>query len=145
MRLYLAGPMTGMPDHDHQAFRVVAGRLRAEGHDVICPADDFDGDRSLPWQTYLGEAVRQVTTADAVAVLPDWSRSKGARLEVRVAHALGLPVIDAATFVGVATRTLQALGLVDEGHLASSPDLRGLCPTEPDRDVSTCPDGCCDR
>ena len=37
MKLYLAGPMTGMPDDNFPAFLAMAVQLRAAGHDVTNP------------------------------------------------------------------------------------------------------------
>jgi len=34
----------------------------------------------------------QLLTCDAVMTLPGWSESRGASLEVRLAHGLGIPV-----------------------------------------------------
>ena len=39
MRIYISGPMTGMPDSNISAFNAAAERLRAEGHFVINPHD----------------------------------------------------------------------------------------------------------
>ena len=92
---YIAGPMTGQPDFNYPAFHAVATTLRAEhpDWDVINPAEKFDGDRSLPWQTYLRAAIQQVAAADVIVLMPGWWRSKGARLELDVALGLGLEVI----------------------------------------------------
>ena len=50
-RLYVAGPMTGLPDHNYPAFAEAAARLRAVGYEVESPANssdqetlDFDGE-----------------------------------------------------------------------------------------------------
>lgn len=45
-----------------------------------------------PWEWYMRRALRQVTEADGIAVLPGWRQSRGAVLEVRVADALDMPV-----------------------------------------------------
>ena len=39
MRIYVSGPMTGMPDNNIHAFRAAAERLRSQGHFVINPHD----------------------------------------------------------------------------------------------------------
>lgn len=90
MKLYLAGPMTGAPDFNYPAFNEAAVQLRAQDFEVVNPAENFDGDQSLGWSTYLRLAVRQVTECDAVALLPGWEGSRGARLELSIAISLGL-------------------------------------------------------
>jgi hypothetical protein len=91
MKVYIAGPMSGMgPDYNYPAFHAAAATLRAEGYHVVNPAEQFGGNQSLPWRTYLRHAVRQVAKCDAIAVLPGWETSNGARLEAAVAIALCL-------------------------------------------------------
>lgn len=97
MRIYLAGPMSGLPDYNYPAFHAAAARLRDLGHKVINPAENFDGDQGMEWTDYLRSGIAQVVTCEAVAVLPGWRGSKGATLEVQVAEALGMPVLDADT------------------------------------------------
>lgn len=39
MRIYVSGPMTGVPDHNRPAFDAAAKRLREQGHFVINPVE----------------------------------------------------------------------------------------------------------
>jgi hypothetical protein len=91
-KIYLAGPMSGIPDWNYPAFDQAAMRLRAAGYEVKNPADNHGRRTDLPRATYLRTAVRQVTRCRAIALLPGWEESPGARLEVAVAEELGLPV-----------------------------------------------------
>lgn len=91
MKIYVAGPMTGLPDFNYPAFREAASRLRAIGHDVEDPStnvnptpDDYHG--------WLRAGLTQLIQCDAVALLDGWESSGGARLEVNVAATLGLRV-----------------------------------------------------
>lgn len=91
MRLYIAGPMTGLPDYNYPAFDAAAADLTERGHEAINPAR-----RGLiggwSWADYLRAALRDVTDAEGIATLPGWRASRGACLEVHVATTLGMPV-----------------------------------------------------
>lgn len=100
--LYLAGPMSGLPEFNFPAFHQAAAELRSRGYTVINPAELDDGDTSKPWDYYMRRDLKMLVDADAVAVLPGWRKSKGASLEVHVAQALGMPVLDAETLQPVA-------------------------------------------
>ncbi len=97
--VYLAGPMSGIPDFNYPAFHAAARAIRGFGVKVANPADNFDGDQTLPWLTYLALAIRQVTEATTVVVLPGWETSEGAGLEVYVAYKLGLKIVDYKTYL----------------------------------------------
>jgi hypothetical protein len=110
VRLYVAGPMTGIPQFNFPAFDAVALLLRAQGHDVVSPAElDSPPDRALAlassdghalsvtksWGDFLSRDVKLLADdgIEGVVVLPGWETSRGARLETYVANALcGLPV-----------------------------------------------------
>lgn len=92
-RIYVAGPMTGLPDFNYPAFHAAAARLRAEGHHVENPAEN-PAPACGTWLAYMRLALAQVATCDAVFMLPGWRESRGARIEHGLALDLGLEVRD---------------------------------------------------
>lgn len=92
MRIYIAGPCTGIEALNYPAFSAAAARLRAEGHDVINPAENPEPPCGS-WTGYMRMSVAQVATCEAVAMLPGWESSKGASLERHIARALGMQVV----------------------------------------------------
>jgi len=94
-RIYIAGPMTGLAEHNFPAFHAAADRLRQAGWDAVNPAENFGGRTDLPRESYLRADVALLVGCDAVAMLPGWEDSRGAKLEYLLARELGLPVLDA--------------------------------------------------
>jgi hypothetical protein len=92
MTVYLAGPMTGLPDHNYPAFHAEADRLRRLGYQVANPANNGD-DIPRPWRWYVAQGLAQLVMCDAVALLPGWEHSRGACIEVAVADLLEIPVV----------------------------------------------------
>lgn len=89
MRIYVAGPMTGIPDLNFPLFHATAARLRAEGYDVVNPAE-INADPSAGWLTCMRADIRELVTCDAIFLLPGWENSRGASLEAHIARKLGL-------------------------------------------------------
>jgi len=89
--IYIAGPMTGLPEFNFPAFHEAAKAWRAAGWNVLNPAEHFGGRTDLPKRRYLAKAFRTVCEADAIALLPGWGNSPGALAERAMALALGLP------------------------------------------------------
>lgn len=90
-RLYISGPMTGLPDWNFPAFNAKAQELRERGFQVVNPAEDKEPD--LEWSDYLRIDLRMLMDCDAIYMLPGWQGSKGARLEHHVACELGFAVL----------------------------------------------------
>lgn len=90
-RIYVSGPMSGMPAFNFPAFHAAAVHLRAAGFEVVNPAELNPG-AEKPWADCMRVDIRALMDCDGVAVLPGWSRSKGASLEVHIARELGMPV-----------------------------------------------------
>lgn len=98
-KLYVAGPMTGLPEYNYPAFDAAAAALRQAGYQVVNPAED-GLPLDAPWEHHLRLAIAKLMSCQAVATLPGWHRSKGAQLEVHNALALGMRVasVDAWLF-----------------------------------------------
>jgi hypothetical protein len=92
MRVYIAGPMTGLPESNYPAFRAEAARLRALGHEVVSPNELNAGREHEGWTACMKRDIAVLTTCDAVQVLNGWMKSRGAKLEIAVARELGITV-----------------------------------------------------
>lgn len=92
MRIYIAGPMSGLPEYNYPAFNSAAEELRRQGHEVENPAENPEPP-CKSWAGYMRMAVAQLVRCEVVALLPGWETSKGASVEHRLAHDLGLKVL----------------------------------------------------
>lgn len=114
MRLYLAGPMSGIPRFNFPAFADATHRLRSAGYFVTSPHEQDDpAVQTAAWLSETGDFAdlprrpRGLIGADldatilsntedllechGIALLDGWARSLGARHEVEVAIRKGLP------------------------------------------------------
>lgn len=90
MRLYVCGPMTGLPEHNFPAFREAAAKLVEAGYKVTDPSELGQHDY-WEWADYLKRDIPELLKCDGVALLPGWHHSKGAGLEYLIATDLGMP------------------------------------------------------
>lgn len=95
MKIYISGPMTGLPDLNFPAFHDAAAKLRALGHEVTNPAEkQEENDPSMTWMDYmrLDIAMMMLNKCDAVALLQGYGHSKGAMTELNLAQSLGFDI-----------------------------------------------------
>lgn len=110
--LYLAGPITGQPGY-RRAFGMAEARLTQAGYEVLNPAKhegartrrawqellatmppEGDPRWAVTWHDYMRDALRAITLADGVALLPGWGESRGATWAHRVAvEVLAIPAL----------------------------------------------------
>ena len=92
--VYLSGPMSGIPGFNYPAFNAEAARLRAEGHWVVNPAEG-GLPASAAWSDHMREDLRRLLGCTHIHMLPGYKYSKGAMLELIVAHSLGMKITTA--------------------------------------------------
>lgn len=81
--------MSGLPDLNFPAFHRAAAELRAKGYEAVNPAE-ITLDPGASWEACLRADIKALCDCDAIALLPGWMDSKGAHLEVHIAHRIGL-------------------------------------------------------
>lgn len=104
MRYYLAGPMSNIPQFNFPAFYAAAEDLRSAGNEIVSPAElddqeDSGAAMSSPdgnpgsrdhmggktWGDFLSRDVKLIADGvDGIVFLPNWEKSRGARLEAFV-------------------------------------------------------------
>lgn len=128
MILYLAGPMTGIPQFNFPTFERLAAALRAAGFTVISPHEaDPDDVQAIAWASPDGDpsclpahdgpvatALRNVAglgECDGVALIDGWHKSTGTQHEIATAHRFKLPVAPVGMWLALghdaATRALE--------------------------------------
>lgn len=113
MKVYLAGPMRGIPEFNFPAFFAAEHFLKEQGHEVFNPArrdeeehgtgfadGNTKGDEALAAQKgfSLRSALADDTNwiaryAEAIYLLPGWQNSFGAKAEKALGDALHLQII----------------------------------------------------
>lgn len=97
--IYIAGKMSGEPDHNYPAFIEAEKAWDAQGWKVYNPVRHSDGvGTNLPYSYYIRASVKDMLLVDAIALLPKWEQSRGAKLELHLALLFDLPIYDALTF-----------------------------------------------
>ena len=90
-RLYIAGPMIGLPNLNRPAFAAATVQLLAAGYAVESPTDGGQVDGGQ-WADYMRRGLGQLLTCDGVALLPGWRGSRVACIDAELAGKLDMPV-----------------------------------------------------
>ncbi|MGL5181011.1 DUF4406 domain-containing protein [Herbaspirillum huttiense] len=90
-RIYVAGPMSGLPELNFPAFHAAAAELRAQGFDVVNPAE-INPDPAAGWVACMRADIAQLVTCDEILLLPGWENSRGVTLERHIALKLEMGV-----------------------------------------------------
>jgi Domain of unknown function (DUF4406) len=132
-KIYLAGPMSGIPQFNFPAFFEAASSLRAAGFEVVSPAEidneedkgaaltSTDGDptnrvamNNKTWGDFLARDVKLLsdTGIEGIVFLPGWEQSKGAKLEAYVGLLQGFKFWEYYE-KGVIVRPLPRFAVID--------------------------------
>jgi len=122
---YLSGPMTGLPKFNYDTFERVTNQLRELGMKVRSPHEidleqDIKPEDNMGWQWYMKHAIKMEMECNVIVMLPGWTLSKGALIELHLANALGYRLLRYAPEM-LSNRLLAPLDdfeLFYEGRLA---------------------------
>jgi hypothetical protein len=101
MKLYIAGPMTGLTDLNYPTFFAAAEQLVDAGHEPINPARAEGREGCKTWADYMRVGIRDVLDCEGVALLEGWENSQGATLERFIAIRLDVPVRTLGEWLGL--------------------------------------------
>ena len=84
--VYIAGPMTGLPNYNKSAFWMMEHVLKTTGCTILSPAHYTD---EHPYEWYMRKGLEMALQANTLVMLPGWDKSNGACLEYLVANTVG--------------------------------------------------------
>ncbi len=96
-RVYISGPMTGLPDLNRKEFLEAEQLIREHGGKPVNPAR-IRQRHGWAWADYMRRALSMMLRCDEVVLLPGWRESKGVQVEIGLAQRLGMPVVELAEF-----------------------------------------------
>lgn len=97
MKVYVSGPMTGLPDLGFGALKAMTAALRAAGFEVVCPTETpkpvrRDGKEPLH-SDWMRASLRRLMECDAIVMTGNWAASDGALDELAAARSVDMPVV----------------------------------------------------
>ena len=94
MKVYLSGPISGVPDY-RERFAAAAAWVRETGNEPVNPAENDFAPEQSAFALLVG--LHQLYDCEAIAMLPGWEHSAGANIERLFAEYVGLLVVDVPT------------------------------------------------
>ncbi|GGP37445.1 hypothetical protein GCM10009347_01770 [Shewanella algicola] len=108
-KVYIAGPMSGLPDCNRPAFNLAAQVQKSLTHIVLNPATLPAG---LSEPEYMQIGITMLMCADMVYMLDGWEQSHGARAEHALAQKLSLHIV----YQEGIDHEIALIGLTGEEH-----------------------------
>lgn len=138
-KVYVAGPMSNVPQMNFPAFDAAAKDLRLRGLEVVSPAElDSPESRAAAltsedgsprdyaegetWGGFLARDVKLIADEgiELIVCLPGWERSRGARLETFVARLCGLQIVDYPGLVPVSEEFIDRAHASEMSQMAAA-------------------------
>ena len=94
-RVYIAGPMTGTPDLNRDAFDYAAACVRLANMEPVNPHELHPSD--VTWQQAMRVDIAALMSCDFLYLLEGWEQSQGARLEHFIATTVGVKTLASLT------------------------------------------------
>jgi hypothetical protein len=92
LKYYLSGAITNQPDFKVY-FKGYEDELRHWGiFDIFNPAT-VDLPEDAKWETCMKYDLKFLMDCDVLVLLPNWKKSRGVKLELHIARALGIRIV----------------------------------------------------
>jgi hypothetical protein len=92
-KIYISGAISGLdPEVVKQKFGEAEDRLQNQGWQTVNPLKNGLPAEST-WEQHMGKDIELLLGCDAIAMLPGFSKSRGAKIELAVAREIGIEVI----------------------------------------------------
>jgi len=97
MKIYIAGPVSGIPLYNLPAFQEARRLLESSGVECVIPHDIYQpSDSKCPaviWCEAMLKCLPALESCDAVFFLPGWELSPGSRREHAIAKVKNIPIL----------------------------------------------------
>jgi hypothetical protein len=97
-RVYIAGPMRGLPNLNKDAFYIAERNWRKAGWLVVNPAKLDSTADDMTFAGCMRRDIKKITVCHALAILPGIEKSEGGNIEEFISLVIGNRVFDANTF-----------------------------------------------
>jgi nucleoside 2-deoxyribosyltransferase len=92
-KIYLSGPMTGLENNNKEEFEK-ARYLLHNVYEIVSPVDIAVKVESIYespcYEDYMRADILHLLDCDCIYMLPGWKKSRGAKLEHKIATSIGL-------------------------------------------------------
>jgi hypothetical protein len=93
-KIYISGQISGLePEDAESTFNKMEKTLRAQGYSVVNPTrlgiEDVSG---KGWDYYMKKGIKLLLDCDAIYMLQNWTKSRGARIEWKLAYDLDMTI-----------------------------------------------------
>ncbi len=91
--IYISGKISGLPIDEVKAkFKLASEYILESGHLPSSPLNN-GLDETCSWEKHMKADIAMLMQADAIFMLSDWKKSKGATIEHNLAKELGMEII----------------------------------------------------
>ena len=93
-KIYIAGKVTGEPKHNCSVkFAKAAKEIEALGFEAVNPLEVV-GTWDITWEAAMRICIAKLMECDKVYMLPCCGKSNGARIEIRIASVIKIPLVN---------------------------------------------------
>ena len=93
VKVYISGPMTGLPNFNREAFAEAEKWCIRNGLSPFNPGWlAFDEGSAFTYEEILQIDLAALANCNVILMLPGWEKSNGAKVELEMATCLGLKV-----------------------------------------------------